>query len=163
EPPARALATFFKSIPEPVRRGGDRAMFASGFTDAAALFVEAELFLEHANELARLFPCAVELDLEYASQGMARLAMCRALARFRRLRFYDTYLFEGRAAHLARSPYIAQLEELGLYGTNLYDEDLAPILASPRLRSLRSLDLGNPREDQNYTLAGLRPIAQSVF
>jgi hypothetical protein len=91
------------------------------------------------------------------------VAATAALARYRGLCLDDTYLFEGRARQLAGSRFLGRLERLGLYGTNLYDEDLAAILESRGFPRLVALDIGNPREDQNYTLDGLRPIVRSVF
>jgi hypothetical protein len=134
--PTSAFATFVRSLPERLRHY--RRELAAGFSESGRLLIDAEDFLAYANDLARLFPAAIELDLTHASGAMGRLASCPAIGRYRRLHLVDTYLFDGGAAHLAGSRYISQLEELGLYGTSLYDEDLHAILASRHLRSSRA-------------------------
>jgi YD repeat-containing protein len=161
-PSAGEIRAFKRTVPKALRETfGDG--FRRGFRDDAALWLDAALFVEHADEVFRLWPCATELDLSYASGVIGRLAATPGLARYRRLSLSDTLLFDGRAEQLAASRYVGRLESLGLYGTNLYDEDLAAILLPPRFPNLRALDLGNPREDQNYSLAGLRLIAGATF
>ncbi len=157
------VAQLKRSIPKALRESiYDDAILEAGFVDGPC-GVSAEAFLAHVDDAFRIWPRATELTLMYASGVMARIAACAALARYTGLSLVDTYLFGGGAAQLATSRFIGNLEKLGLYGTNLYDDDLQPILAAPHLGNLRELELGNPREDQNYTLDGLRPIANARF
>ncbi|HEY5937206.1 MAG TPA: hypothetical protein VIU61_21295, partial [Kofleriaceae bacterium] len=153
---------FKRSVPKALRETFTDSL-RQGFGDDASLWLDAALFVEHADDVFRLWPCATELTLSYASGVIGRLAATPALARYRGLTLSDTYLFDNRAEQLAASRYLGTLESLGLYGTNLYDEDLAAILVPPRFPRLRELELGNPREDQNYSLAGLRLIAGATF
>lgn len=94
---------------------------------------------------------------------MARLALLPALRRYTSLSFSDTRLYDGGAAHLARSPHLGQLLNLGLAGTHLDDEDLSALFGSRAFPRLTSLDLSNDREGQSYSLDGLRALAGAVF
>jgi YD repeat-containing protein len=161
-PAAGDVRAFKRTVPKALRESFGDAL-RQGFRDDASLWLDAALFVEHADDVFRLWPCATELTLSYASGVIGRLATTPALARYRGLSLSDTYLFDNRAEQLAASRYLGALESLGLYGTNLYDEDLAAILLPPRFPRLRELELGNPREDQNYSLAGLRLIAGAAF
>ena len=162
KPAPRDVQAFRRTVPKSLRESfGDAT--ARGFSDEASLWLDATQFVDHADDIFRLWPCASELRLAYASGVIARVAATPALARYRGLRLYDTYLFDGRAAMLAASRYLDGLESLGLYGTSMYDEDLAAILEPPRFPRLRELEIGNPREDQNYSLAGLNLIAGAAF
>lgn len=99
----------------------------------------------------------------YASKHIAQLVTLPALRRYTGLSFWDTLLFDGRAAQLARSPHLQQLVHLGLRETCLHDEDLVPILRSHAYPRLQSLDISNRREGQDYTFEGFRVITEAEF
>lgn len=141
--------------------GGDHV--ERGFIAADSLRLEAEAFLGHSDGLFRLLPLADELTLYYASKRIPELATAPALRRYTGLSFVDTYLFNGGAGHLARSPHLEQLAHLGLRETNLYDEDLRAIVGSTAYPRLRSLDISNRREGQNYTYEGFTALADAPF
>lgn len=120
-------------------------------------------FLAHHEDLFRWAPCTTRLDLWFASDQVAELAVLPSLRRYTTLNFWDTLMFDGRAAQLAASPHLAQLEALGLYDSSLWDEELGAILRSTSYPALRSLDISNQREGQHYTFEGFKLLAESAF
>ncbi len=129
----------------------------------STLWLEAEQFLAHHDDLFRAAPLATELVLSDATDAIASLAVLPALRRYTALSFSDTLLFNGGAARLARSPHLRQLLHLGLESTHLYDEDLAALCGSGAFPGLTSLDISNGRESQDYGLDGVRTLASAAF
>ncbi|WP_164009281.1 hypothetical protein [Pyxidicoccus trucidator] len=138
-------------------------LLSRGSTVSSMVWTPAEQFLAHHDALFRAAPLATELFLEDATDAMAQLATLPALRRYTALSFTDTLLFDGGAAHLARSPHLGQLVHLGLRGTHLHDEDLEAILGSLAFPRLTSLDISNDREGQSYGLDGLRALTEAAF
>jgi uncharacterized protein (TIGR02996 family) len=157
-PDADVRARFDATLPEDQRDRRFERGFATDRCDCPA-----ETFLAHHELLFRINPANGALSLQYASGHVAQLAMSPALRRYTDVRFYDTYLHDGAAAQLARSPHLGQLAYLGLRDTSLDDDMLRAILTSRAYPRLTGLDLGNIREGQDYTLAGLEALPDALF
>ncbi len=155
------LAAFRRTLPGSLASQVDE--LERGFLAAHTLYVEAEQLLAEHDALFRLAPACTELAVAYASDHVARLAVLPALRRYEGLSFHDTLMFDGGAAHLARSPHLAQLRRLGLRDTSLHDEDLRAILSSTAFPRLVDLDIGNIREGQDYSIEALRALPDAAF
>lgn len=159
---AALLQRIQKDLPETLAGATDS--IEGGFFELDGFnYLQGEDFLAHHEALFRWAPLTKRLDLWFASDQMAELAVLPSLCRYTTLNFWDALMFQGRAAQLARSRYLAQLEVLGLYDSHLYDEDLLAVLSSTAYPVLRDLDISNQREGQDYTFEGFKMLAQSVF
>lgn len=115
--------------------------FRRGFVETIA--VEAEGFLEHANELLALVPLR-ELLLWGAGRCAGALADCPQLAGLKILGFSDYFrdpLTAQDAPILAASPYLYSLSALYLGWNSLSDEGVEALTRARWLESLVTLDL----------------------
>lgn len=152
------IAALRDTLPIEIHR---HARFVRGFLDDLR-YLEAEAFVTGDPDIPyRLAPDARSLDLRNATKHIAALVTMPALRRYRELSFSDTYLDATTVEQLAGCPHLEYLEDLNLYGCGLGDEDLA-ILATG-FPNLQSLDLTYGREDQDYTIAGIRALLTARF
>lgn len=158
-----AVTAYLAALPEEVRNvliGSPERGFVRSVTD-----MPAEAFLRHHDALFRAAPEDDCLELQFADDHLAEIALLPALGRYRTLRTYDTYLLDSDAvAPLARSPYLRQLERLALPDSNLDDDGLTTLLTSHSYPCLRELDVSASRWDEHeWTSAGLLRLADAVF